>query len=375
MDIQVKEAQTQEERLAIYQLRYRVYVEELKLSPRLADHDKKLLVEPTDAHAHNFYAAADGEVVGAVRGLWRKDGPLEHEALYDLDQFRPFYPDGLSMTTKLVIRPGRRSGTVLKLLVLAVYRFGRENGIAFDFLDCWPQHINLYEHLGYRRYKSNINHPEAGYMTPMVLVLEDVEHLRRVGSPLAEVAEALPNSPRAAEWFAERFPEFARAKPQRLISADELWALLSEKVSGRLLEFVPLFRDMTREEIQVVLAAGNLVNCRRGDRIITQGEARQEFYTLLTGRAEASLEVDGQRRSLSNLAAGETFGEMASLTGCARSADVFALEDCELLVHDAARLAALQQRDARLAAKLYLNLARILAFRLMQSNLLPRERS
>jgi hypothetical protein len=368
MDIDVREAQTEQERLAVYRLRYRVYVEELKLVPGCADHDRRLLAEPIDAYAHNFYAAADGEVAGALRGILRKEGPLEHEELYDLDRFEPFYPDAVSMTTKLVVSPGRRAGTILKLLVLEAYRAGRRAGAQFDFLDCWPHLISLYEHLGYRRYKSNVSHPEAGYMTPMVLVMEDVGHLRRVGSPLAEAAESLGNSPEAAGLFAARFPEFAAAAPRRLLSPGDLWALLSEKLSGRPAEAVPLFRGLSREEIQTVLAAGNLVNCRKGDRIIAQGEARQEFYTLLTGGAEVSLDVQGRRRSLKTMRAGDTFGEMASLAGCCRTADVFALDDCEVLVHDAGRLAALEQRDPGLAAKLYRNLAGMLAFRLMQMN-------
>jgi hypothetical protein len=368
MPIEVKEARTEAERLAIYQLRYRVYVDELKLAPRCADHERRLLAEPLDAYAHNFYATADGEVLGTVRGVPRRDGPFEHEVLFDLDQFRPFFPGAVSMTTKLVIAPGRRASTVLKLLVLECYRRGRQVGIAFDFLDCWPHLITLYEHLGYRRYKSNINHPEAGYMTPMVLVMEDLEHLRRVGSPLAETAASFPNAPQAAELFAARFPTYAAALPRRLLSPEDLWQRLSENVSGKVSEVVPLFREMTQEEIQEVLAAGNIVNCRWGDRIITQGETRQEFYTLLTGQAEVSLEVQGRRKVLATLDAGETFGEMAFLADCCRSADVFALADGELLVHDARRLAVLEQRNPGLATKLFRNLARVLAFRLLQTS-------
>jgi putative hemolysin len=111
MELQIKEAHTEAERLAIYQLRYRVYVEEFQLAPALADHDRKLLVEPLDAHAHNFYAAEGGAIRGALRLLMRREGALDHEDLFDLDLFRPFYPDAVSMTTKLVVVPDRRAST------------------------------------------------------------------------------------------------------------------------------------------------------------------------------------------------------------------------------------------------------------------------
>jgi hypothetical protein len=209
MDVHVREAHTEAEKQAIYRLRYQVYVEELGCAAQFADRGRRLLVEPIDAHAHQFYATVDGELVGAVRGIARREGPLEHEQLYGLEQFRPLYPDAVSMTTKLVVAPGKRGGRVLNDLVRMVYEVGRRMGIQLDFLSCWPHLTRQYEHLGYRRYRDDIDHPEGGRLTPLVLALEDLDHLRRVGSPLAEVAQALDNSPAAAELFTRRFPDYA----------------------------------------------------------------------------------------------------------------------------------------------------------------------
>jgi len=55
------------------------------------------------------------------------------------------------------------------------------------FGDCEPHLLNLYLGLGMRTYsKTNVNSAEAGYLIPLVRVIEDVEHLRRLNSPLLE---------------------------------------------------------------------------------------------------------------------------------------------------------------------------------------------
>ena len=69
-------AQTEGEREAIYRFRYDVYVEEMGRYRSIADHDRRMLVEPEDATANHVYALADGEVVGAARGSWGGAGPF-----------------------------------------------------------------------------------------------------------------------------------------------------------------------------------------------------------------------------------------------------------------------------------------------------------
>lgn len=364
MAIEVGEAKSPSEKEALYRFRYRIYVEEQRWRPVHADHERKLLMEPIDAYARNFFAAADGRVVGSLRINLRREGPLEFESLYDLEKFAPYFPDHVSMSTKFAIAPERRGGAVLRRLLEIPYRLGRELDVQFNFLDCHPHLINLYEYLGYRRYRTNINHPEAGYMTPMVLVLQDLAHLERVGSPLAELARSYENGGAAAELFARRFPLAADSSAQRFLSTLDLWSLISEKLSGKVEAKVPLFAGLDESEIQALIGIGNLINCKAGDRIVGAGEQRREIYTLLNGSAEAQIVVEGSVRRLGTFGAGETFGEMAFLAEISRSADVVALEDCEVLVHPADRLETLAASQPKLASKFYRNLSRMLSLRL-----------
>jgi len=66
-------AETEEEKHAVYRLRYDVYVEEMGRYRGAADHERRLLVEPEDQTARIFYAAPDGEVIATSRLSWGGD--------------------------------------------------------------------------------------------------------------------------------------------------------------------------------------------------------------------------------------------------------------------------------------------------------------
>ncbi|HLD43831.1 MAG TPA: GNAT family N-acetyltransferase, partial [bacterium] len=192
-EITVGMAVTDAQKQGIYHLRYQVYVEDLCLMPEFADHQQKTLAEPIDAHAKLFFAEAGGEIVGTMRINLGLDGPLEHESLYDLHKFVPYFPTCVAMCTKFAVARKKRGSEVARRLIQDAYVYLRERGILFVFIDCWPHLLNLYEHLGFRRYRSNIRHPEAGYMTPMVFVFDDVAHFELINSPLAPVAKQFPD--------------------------------------------------------------------------------------------------------------------------------------------------------------------------------------
>jgi N-acyl-L-homoserine lactone synthetase len=58
-----------------FRFRYRVYVDELGLRPREADHARRLLADEVDRYARSYALVADGEIVGAVRLIFVEDLP------------------------------------------------------------------------------------------------------------------------------------------------------------------------------------------------------------------------------------------------------------------------------------------------------------
>ena len=95
------------------------------------------------------------------------------------------------------------------------------------------------------------------------------------------------------------------------------------RVSGRevaMLRSVPLFQDLTDEELETVLAVGKEIEYRAGDGLVEAGLRAMDFYLILEGEAE--LHVPGGRRE--RLGPGSAFGEISVLDGEPRSATVTA---------------------------------------------------
>lgn len=69
----------------------------------------------------------------------------------------------------------------------------------------------------------------------------------------------------------------------------------------------------------------------QGDYLIRKGDKAEYVYILKKGRLEASSETDQKKTILGLIEPGEFVGELAYINGDARSADVVALDNCELI--------------------------------------------
>lgn len=191
MDTTIRIVTDSEEKRAVYRFRYRVYVEEMHREQTYADHARKEIKEPLDATGTLLAAFAGDEVVGALRTNFARHGGLGlYEALYDFGRTGDAFPSSVSMTTKLMVEPAWRRTKVPLELAIAVYRYGLEEDIRFDFIDCNDYLEPFFLRLGYTRTGPNVSHPEYGEVVPMVLDLRDTAHLAAVKSPFAAVLAA-----------------------------------------------------------------------------------------------------------------------------------------------------------------------------------------
>ncbi|MER3423813.1 MAG: hypothetical protein C4293_11865, partial [Nitrospiraceae bacterium] len=204
-------AVTEEEKAAIYRLRYQVYIEEMDGGRRHdeADFYNRQLCDQWDDRAYHFYVHHDSLVVACARVMLRRDGPMECEEKFDLEQFAPAFPDRVCMTSRLALHPRIRGSHVLKYLTCAIYQFWCEQDIQFSFLDCHTRLLPLYSRLGFRTYRPGFNHEKYTYVIPMVLVVDDVEYLEQVKSPFAAIGRRFPHSTKGREFLFSRFPESA----------------------------------------------------------------------------------------------------------------------------------------------------------------------
>ncbi len=141
-----------------------------------------------------------------------------------------------------------------------------------------------------------------------------------------------------------------------------LWDLLYVRLGPRPHREIPLFEGLRPFQARIVVLMGRLTSVPPGAFITRRGELKPELYVLLSGRVGVRRE-DGHVM-LRTLGRGDVLGEMGLVRQRPRSADVIALEPTEYLVLDRGFLTRIERRHPRIAARVFLNLTRILSDRL-----------
>ncbi len=102
----------------------------------------------------------------------------------------------------------------------------------------------------------------------------------------------------------------------------------------------PLFANLNADQRELLLLHFETLEAQPGDRIIHAGDKADKAYFIAQGEVEVT---PRESREKIKLQSGAFFGEMALLSGAARSADVTALDYCRFLT--------LSARDFRLFLK------------------------
>lgn len=189
MDIRL--ATTADDLESIYRFRYAVYVEEMQRKQKHANHTTKQIRDPLDSGSYILGAWQEGELVGTVRStcLSRVDIGDYHE-FYQTSRLSPEELALSSITTRLMIHPRHRRGTLSIRLAKAIYRIGLEQAITTDLIDCNAHLVSFFCGLGYRPHRTDLVHPEYGAVTVLKLNLTDHSHIQAIRSPFLSVLES-----------------------------------------------------------------------------------------------------------------------------------------------------------------------------------------
>ena len=147
-----------------------------------------------------------------------------------------------------------------------------------------------------------------------------------------------------------------------------VWDLVATRLGPSPHRTIPLFSGLGRLGVRLVVLMGNIKSFADGEYIMRKGEPGREMYLLLAGRADVMSSGDSEDKVLAPLARGDVVGEMALLRRSERVADVLAREPVEVLAIDQSFLRRLRNRYPRLAARFFVNIARILSDRLEAAN-------
>lgn len=110
---------------------------------------------------------------------------------------------------------------------------------------------------------------------------------------------------------------------------------------------LPSLASLSTAERSQFVKSARVIDVPPGATILRHGETGDSAYFISAGRAVAGIaDEDGDYRSLSTMTAGDFFGEIAALTGAARTADVVAVENSILIQVPAEELMNLMENPA-----------------------------
>ncbi len=145
-----------------------------------------------------------------------------------------------------------------------------------------------------------------------------------------------------------------------------LWDMVSLKLRREIIEQSEFFRDMRPWQMKKIILHGLIKEARAGEIVYREWEKGDGMALVLEGRAHAySVREDtGKEVTYAQFSPGDTFGEIAMLDSCPRSANVRAATDLKFVEITRDGFSRLQQFHPHIASKAFRNLARILGHRL-----------
>jgi rhodanese-related sulfurtransferase len=107
---------------------------------------------------------------------------------------------------------------------------------------------------------------------------------------------------------------------------------MAEDENREILLLNPILRDLPPERIDEIARAVWVLAVPRNGIIFRQGDQADGFYIVSSGKVRIFVQHGGMERELSVLGPGQSFGEIALITGDTRAASVEALSDTRVMV-------------------------------------------
>lgn len=139
----------------------------------------------------------------------------------------------------------------------------------------------------------------------------------------------------------------------------------NETLILRLLCGVQAFAGFSPQDGRDLMTCAVRHDVAAGNRVVREGDGGREFYVVLSGDfSVVKMLPSGKEKIIAKLHPGDTFGEMSFLDGRPRAASVIADNPGLLLKFERASLLKISET----AAKIYFNLANLMARRIRETN-------
>jgi CRP/FNR family transcriptional regulator, cyclic AMP receptor protein len=130
----------------------------------------------------------------------------------------------------------------------------------------------------------------------------------------------------------------------------------------------PVFQDLPDRALAVVRSLCHIRQYKANEHIFRRGEPGVGMYIVLEGDVEIYRHEGEYRRTFANLSRGDFFGELALLEDAPRTASARSVGYSRLLGFFRPDLLSLAARKPRLGGIIILNMARLTARRLINTN-------
>jgi SAM-dependent methyltransferase/GNAT superfamily N-acetyltransferase len=367
MTVHVVQAKNSRDREDTYRFLYEIWSGEFGRNMEGMDHEHRLMKDALDETAHHFTAVDEsGRILGCARAniLGRTLLPENYRTyLKQTELVELFGPEMLCYASHFTVAPEARGKTVASLLIAALYRFYLNEGAMVGISYCALNFVSFYYQLGYRPYAENFR-MDAGIRVPIVHCIRDWAYLNEIKSPLARLcSRGFDDQGVAARKMAGRFPAFTTPSFFRS-KTHHLWARLAHTGPDRTAaEKDALFEGLSEEEQRIVGHRLSEIAFSQGEYVYRRGEVEQGMGVLISGCLGVEIFVGGIPRIINVIRPGEPFGEISSLGGGRRTADLVALEKSQALLFPFDFLERVCRADTELALKLAKRLLKTLATR------------
>jgi predicted GNAT family N-acyltransferase len=355
----------------VYKMRYDIYAKELSCSDDSIDHSKEICKDALDEIAHIFLIQENDEIISSIRFVMLSDliprSNIAHEiySFLALSIFEPLFKDKTYVASRLAVKPTRRGSLAAIRLIENAYLEGLKEGVKFLLAYCEPSLIDMYLQLGLRIYGDALIDLDA-HLTPLVLVMNDWDYLKKIKSPLYRAAQRDGLSDiddNSVPWF---YQEFGREIENREAIFDikqTSKALLIDAQAPVTHNHSPRIIDgLSENECNIILSFCRIVTCKKGSILIKSGMVTYEMFFVIKG----SISVYATNKELKSfqIGPGQVFGEIEMLLQTPRSDDCVAEEDSEIAILPRQVLDKISKVQPVIANKLLINIARTLSFRL-----------
>ncbi len=368
MKPEIVEATSKDDRLKVFKFRYDTYVEEMGRYRAVANHEDRTFVEDEDQSARLYMAIDNGRVVGCMRHNWGGDASFcnRHVSQYSMGDFlEKIAAEQCIVGERFMVAPEFRGTDLIFRMFKRYLNFANEKRIQLIFGDCEPHLLNLYLGMGFRTFAArNVNSRETGYLIPLVMVPEDLDYMRQIRSSILGILEDFGSDSKTPECLKKLLADSGAVKSATLSSPDEYSAGIIQQIQLAQ-PSTHLFDGLSEEERQLCLKKSNSIECQAGDHLIKKGNVTQNMFVVLSG----VLEVRVGDRVVSVCESGDTVGEMAFLLENPRTADVYvAVDGTRVLSLSESNLKKLSAEEPAIAAKILLNLSKLLCRKMLRSS-------